>query len=104
MAGKACALVSPRLHFALDKLSKNALIDLVADQARLDIGQEDASDADVVRRIQQWLEPIIRARSDRKVNLADAMMTWDRHVETYHHRAAAMKAAEEHRPPHHISD
>lgn len=72
MAGKTAILASRPLHYALDKLSKNALIDLVVDRARAQIG-EDADDEALADEIQRWINPVLTARQDRLVGLAGAM-------------------------------
>lgn len=72
MAGKVCVLASRELAYALDKLSKNALIDLVVDRARAEIGEEEADDA-VAELIQGWIGPVSRARGDRAVDLLAAI-------------------------------
>lgn len=77
MAGKRRILTSPRLGYALDKLSKNALIDLVADLADLEFGEGEATDEQVAVIIQGWLGPILRVRKDRPVSLIDLMTKFD---------------------------
>ncbi len=82
MAGRAPVLASRRLWFALDRLSKNTLIDILVDRARAEDGEE-AKDADVARRIQRWLRPVCRLRGDREPKLLDAMARLDKASEEY---------------------
>jgi hypothetical protein len=77
MAGKACVLTSRRLAYALDHLSKNALIELVADRARAQIGAE-MPDEQLAAEIQEWLNPVVRERGDRPVNLIGCMAKLDK--------------------------
>jgi hypothetical protein len=72
MAGKACVLASRKLAIALDELSKNALIDLVVDRARAELG-EDAEDDVVAALIEGWIIPTSHARGDRLVSLSAVM-------------------------------
>jgi hypothetical protein len=76
VAGKAAILATRRLHYALDKLSKNALIDLVVDRARADIG-EDADDEALAETIQRWINPVLTIRQDHLVGLTGAMCALD---------------------------
>ena len=74
MAGKRNAVASTRVAAALDRLSKDALIDLVYDRARLETGYaDDGTDEDVAEIIQGWLIPITSARGDRPINLIGLM-------------------------------
>lgn len=64
MAGKACVLASSELAFALDRMSKNTMIDLVVDRARAELG-EDASDDEVADLLENWARPVFQARGDQ---------------------------------------
>lgn len=76
MAGKASVLASSRLFYAMDKLSKNALIDLIVDRARAEIG-EDADDESVAELIEGWIRPVANVRNDRSLSLRSAMADLD---------------------------
>lgn len=68
MAGKPTVFVRGAAFCALDELSKNTLIDLVADLARREIGEE-TSDLAVVQWVQDQMAPIDRARSQKSRDL-----------------------------------
>lgn len=82
MAGKGLVIAPRRLGYALDALSKNALIDLVADRAMAQIGAE-MSDEQLAAEIQGWLSPVIRERGDRPVSLSGLMAKLDKNDEDY---------------------
>jgi hypothetical protein len=71
MAGKASVFASVPLWAALDKLSKNALLDLVVDRARAELG-ETATDDSILETIQGWIGPVQRQRGDKPINLLAA--------------------------------
>lgn len=78
MSGKCSAVSSTRVADALNRLSKNALIDLVYDRACLETGYaDDAADEDVAKIIQGWLIPITSARGDRPIDLLGLMAARD---------------------------
>ncbi len=85
MAGKTCVFTSRRLYFALDTLSKNALIDLVVDRVRAELG-ESTSDEVIAEHIQDWLGPVIRERGDKPVSLAGRMAYLDKSDEDYRNK------------------
>lgn len=91
MAGKACILASRTLAFALDELSKNALIDLIVDRAQAQIGAE-MSDEQLAREIQGWIDPVIRVRGDRPVSLARAFARLDASEKAYRERTGKFTA------------
>ena len=68
--GKPVTQGSRLVAYAIDKLSKNALADIVIDQARLSVGCEDATDEQILAVLQSWSEPIARVRGDSRVDLA----------------------------------
>jgi hypothetical protein len=61
---KGCRMAGHALSASLESLSKHALIDLVVDRARAEIG-EDAADSDVIARVAEWAGPVLRVRGDR---------------------------------------
>lgn len=70
MAGKPLTQTeSKALAYAVDCLTKNQMADLLIDLAKLQVGIEDASDEAVLVTLQQWLDPIFRARGDGVVKL-----------------------------------
>ena len=79
---KPPALVSRRLAYGLDTLSKAALVDLVVDLARREIG-EDATDDALATTIEQMHGPIARARGDKPPKILDAMRRVDRNDAAY---------------------
>lgn len=83
MAGKASVFAGRRLHYAIDKLSKNALIDLVVDLAKLDIGEEGATEEALAAKITEWMGPISRARGDRPLDLNAQIVYRDARDEEY---------------------
>ena len=85
MAGKGLALATRRIGYALDALSKNALIDLVVDRARAEIG-EDTTDEDLANRIQDWIDPVTRARGDRPITLRVLISRLDKNDEDYRNK------------------
>ncbi len=68
MQGKKPAIASLALARVLDKYGKTALIDLVADRARAELG-ENASDRDVMGLVMRWMVPVSAVRGDRAVDL-----------------------------------
>lgn len=82
MAGKAVVLTSRRLAYAVDKLSKNALIELVVDLARGQIGAE-MSDEQLATQIEEWVGPVLRERGDKPANLVAAMKRLDANDQAY---------------------
>ncbi len=69
MAGKGPAIASRGVFYALEGLSKNTLIDLVADIAQGEVGIEIESSAEILAWIQKRLEPVHRARRQKSVDL-----------------------------------
>jgi hypothetical protein len=92
MAGKACVLTSRRLAYALDHLSKNALIELIVDRARAQIGLE-SSDEELATEINQWLAPVARERDDRPINLVALIARLDRNDEDYRNKTGKFTQA-----------
>jgi hypothetical protein len=82
MAGNAPAFIGRPAYLAIDKLSKNTLIDLVSDLCRREIG-ETASDAEVVAWIEKEVEPVHLARHQRFVGLVAAMNKYEKSDEAY---------------------
>ena len=74
---KGTILAGRRLTYALDRLSKDALIDLIVDRARTEIG-EDACDEDIADLVQMWANPVMRIREDRAVFLRGMLTRLDR--------------------------
>lgn len=70
MADKAPVSCSPPLDFAMDKASKNQLIDLIADLARGELG-ERASDEQVIDWLQSRLATVWQYRGDKGYSLYD---------------------------------
>lgn len=90
MAGKASVFASRRLWYAIDKMSKNALIDMVVDRVRAEIG-EDASDEAIAEKVQEWLGPVARERGDRPVSLLGAMQHLDANDEAYRNKTGKFR-------------
>lgn len=82
MQGKAPVLCSIPLAYALDKLTKNQLIDLVADMNRKSHG-EDISDDVILSSIQKDMDPIWRTRGDTPVLLTAAYTKFEKAAEAY---------------------
>lgn len=85
MAGKASVLASRPLHYALDSLSKNTLIDFVVDLARAELG-EDACDDAVVAWIQGRIDPVVRVRGDKPVFLKRRVQALARNDEDFRNK------------------
>jgi hypothetical protein len=85
MAGKASVFASRRLWFAIDRLSKNALIDLVVDRSRAQIG-EDASDEQIADYLQPQINTVQRERGDRPLSLMATMCHLDKDDEDYRNK------------------
>ncbi|MGH9930996.1 MAG: hypothetical protein ACREA9_17450 [Pyrinomonadaceae bacterium] len=71
MAGKGPAIAPRGVFYALDDLSKNTLIDLVADIAIGEVGE--ATPETILAWIQKRIEPIHRARKQCPVDLVGAL-------------------------------
>jgi len=68
MQGNPPVLATRGVAFALDSLSKNTLIDFLADLANSTLGM-DAKDETKLELIEQWLEPVQIARGDNPTKL-----------------------------------
>lgn len=68
MAGKPITRGSPRVAYAIGRLSKNTLADIVLDRIGAEIG-EDADDEAVLAHLQTWLDTVARLRGDKPVDL-----------------------------------
>ncbi len=82
MAGKPVTRGTRHVAYAIDKLSKNALADIVLDRVAAEIG-EDANDEAVLTHLQDWVNTISRLRGDRPVNLLAALANLHR-IEATH--------------------
>jgi hypothetical protein len=69
MAGKACVFASRALAYALDGYSKNALIDLVVDLSRGELG-ETATDEEVMMWVDSKMTPTRNYRQDKVAHLS----------------------------------
>lgn len=87
MAGEGTRMAGRRLAYALGRLGKDALIDLVIDRARVEIG-DDASDEALADAIQGWIDPVLWARRDRPMSIRGTMEAQDRMHEEYRRRGA----------------
>jgi hypothetical protein len=79
---KPAALTPRRLHFGLDTLSKTALIDLVTDLARKELG-EDTDEDTLACLIEGWHGPVARARNDAEPRIQAAMRKLDKSDAAY---------------------
>jgi hypothetical protein len=77
MARKVTVVASDRLADALDHLNKSALIDLVVDRARAEIG-EDTTDEDVANYLQPAVDTLCLLRGDPRVELRVRIARFDR--------------------------
>jgi hypothetical protein len=68
MAGKPLTTVDRWTGLALDCISKNAALEMLVDMVRGEIGI-DATDEQVLARLQSTLETVARNRGDKPVNL-----------------------------------
>jgi hypothetical protein len=73
MAGKGPAIAPRGVFYALDDLSKNTLIDLVADIAIAEVGEGNATPETILAWIQKRIEPIHRLRKQRPIDLVGAL-------------------------------
>ena len=69
-------LASKRLAQAIASLTKSALIDLVVDLARLEVGNHP-SDERLAKVIQNWHSPVARARGERPPDFTKAIQCID---------------------------
>lgn len=92
MAGKATQIASPRIAYALDSMSKNALIDLVVDMSCGAIGEGSNDDA-VAASIQPHVNAVCRVRKDKPVSLHAMMQRRDEFDRTYRQRQEESRAA-----------
>ena len=83
MAGKATMIASRRLHYALDSLSKNALIDILTDRAIAQVGEDRATDEMLANTIQGWINPVQIVRNDRRIELRSLLARLDQKEEEY---------------------
>lgn len=67
--GKGPAITPPAVFYSLDKYSKNALNEFVFDLAVKAIGEDQASDENILTWIQEQIEPVLRYRNDRPLDL-----------------------------------
>lgn len=72
MAGKMTVFASRRLQYAIDKLSKNALIDVLVHRAIEKIGV-GASDEQIASVLQEWIAAPCHNRGDRGLSLAGSI-------------------------------
>lgn len=75
-------LGSDRVNQVVDHLSKNTLADIVIAHAIAQVG-EDASDEQILGRIQSWLDPVQRIRGARPVNLIGLVGRFERREAKY---------------------
>jgi hypothetical protein len=73
MAGKLPVLATPAEAYALDQLSKNALIDILIDRVLLEVGDKLPREDQVAAALQDWIRPVLRARDDKPVDLTAAL-------------------------------
>lgn len=72
MQGKPSVFCSPRLAFALERLSKGTLMDLVYDLARATLG-ENCTDEEAAEWITAVVEPVLREREMKPIDLVKEM-------------------------------
>ena len=65
---KGPVVASRRLAYVLESYSKHALLDLIADRARGELG-EHAHDEDVMALVQSWMHPVAVRRGDKEIDL-----------------------------------
>ena len=82
MAGKASVFASGGLFYAMDKISKNTLIDMVLDAAHRELGEEIA-DERIARHVQQSLDTVARMRGDKPANLLSVLTRWENQKQVY---------------------
>ena len=87
-------MASPRLAYALDQMSKNALADLVVDLVRGSVG-EHADEQDVAASLQPFVDAVLRVRNDKAVSLDAAMRKHDHFQEVFRQRQAGYRSPEE---------
>lgn len=75
---KPAVRASDGVAYALVKLSKNAIIDMLVDRAIAQCG-EDATEDAIISVLQDWLEPIARLRDEKPLDLV-GRLSW---FETY---------------------
>ena len=80
--GKQSALCSRPLAYALDKLTKNQLIDFAADMARRTLG-ESATDDEILAWLQDSMGPIWAVRGDKAASLQSAYCQFRTAAERY---------------------
>lgn len=77
MAGKPITRASRGVAYAIEHLSKNTLADIVLDRLAAEIG-EDATDGDVVRHLQRWVDTVQRLRGDKPTALLPLLIRWEK--------------------------
>lgn len=82
MAGKPITRGSGRVAYALDRLTKNTLADVVIDRVLAEVG-EDATDEEILHVVQNWLRPVQALRGDRPVILLDELKRLERSEAKY---------------------
>lgn len=85
MAGKPITRSICRVAYALDRLSKNTLADIILDRIAAEIG-EDASDEQLLAHLQSWLDTVQRLRGDKRVNLTGLLRRHDHYQAIYRER------------------
>jgi len=86
--------VSRGLSHAIDKLSKNALADVLIDVIRGTVGA-DATESVVIENLQPFVDTVLRMRKDKPVPLAGGVAEWERHAADYKRRQAGQFTPEE---------
>lgn len=79
---QATVFCSRRLFYGMDKLSKNALIDILIDRAKAEIG-ENATDEQLADTIQQWITPVAQYRNDKAPMLRACLVKIDQISDAY---------------------
>ena len=78
MAGKPITKASDRVAWALSQVSKNTLADMVLQVVLKEVGK-DASDLQILARVQKWLDPVQRSRGDTPIDLIGVLQRKDRY-------------------------
>jgi hypothetical protein len=80
---KQCALVSGGTQYAMESLSKTALIDLVFDMLRRADGADAAEEWLLGRLTDYYLPAVCRERGQKVPNLAGKFRKWHRLADEY---------------------
>lgn len=86
--GKPQVFASRRLAYALDAISKNTALDILADLAAKELGIDSAThtpeeERRIAEHISAWHVPVAHVRRDKVLGLADRLTAFDTYSDRY---------------------